>query len=623
MKHFILASLSFSLLFSTACGQNRPSAAIATPASKLAALDKAYQAGVLSKDEYEAKKRELAPAPAADPARMSALDTAYQTGVLTKEEYEAKKRGLTAAPVATPKADPVQLSAIETAYRSGVLSKEEYDARRQELEQSGTATAPVTAAVAQPGGWSRSRDPHGFDIEYPAGWTTQVSNDMRIVVRSQDGASIATVMPFVKAGASCRQYLTEALAGGGLFPQARIDNATQRRQQPDEVVAAFTFDNGRARGAALCSLYRGSGMMFAIAAPAGSYDRQKEDLARIVRSVSFRQPASGTTSNTSGAASRAVQYARFTDPREGAFIVDVPAGWRTEGGLLRRSAIDITGSIRTSSPDGATGVFLGDERLSNCVTPEVMGGSMREGQIYDSGAGTRLMILRMQPPAVFGMNYLGQLQQRYGLSGIQVKDRRDRSDLVAAANRNAAQFNANPQGPTRSSSAEVSFTAQRNGRPVAGYLLVSIAVTPWMNNGVYWTPSVSGYVTPMDDLGQTNAIFWHSLNSAEMNPQWTQGQQKTTMATSKIFAAGAEANAETISKSYWANQAIHDRTMQNDSDARRDQVRLRDPNTGEEFTAAAGHNYYYRPAAGDGNSIFGTNNTDRPNIDASELLIVH
>jgi len=554
---------------------------------------------------------------------MSALDTAYQTGVLTKEEYEAKKRGLTPAPVAQTKADPVQLSAIETAYRSGVLSKEEYDARRQELEQSGAATAPVTAAVAQPGGWSRSRDPHGFDIEYPAGWTTQVSNDMRIVVRSQDGASMATVMPFVKAGATCRQYLNEALAGGGLFPQARIENATQRRQQPDEVVAAFTFDNGRARGAALCSLYRGSGMMFAIAAPAGSYDRQKEDLVRIVRSVSFRQPAAGTTSNTSGAAARAVQYARFTDPREGAFIVDVPAGWRTEGGLLRRSAIDITGSIRTSSPDGATGVFLGDERLSNCVTPEVMQGSMREGQVYDSGAGTRLMILRMQPPAVFGMNYLGQLQQRYGLSGIQVKDRRDRSDLVAAANRNAAQFNANPQGPTRSSSAEVSFTAQRNGRPVAGYLLVSVAVTPWMNNGVYWTPSVAGYVTPMDELGQTNAIFWHSLNSAQMNPQWTQGQQKTTMATSKIFAAGAEATNETITKSYWANQAVHDRTMQNDSDARRDQVRLRDPNTGEEFTAAAGHNYYYRPAAGDENSIFGTNNTDRPNIDASELLIVH
>src|SRR4029078_7215112 len=112
---------------------------------------------------------------------------------------------------------------------------------------------------------------------------------------------------------------------------------------------------------------------------------------------------------------------------------------------------------------------------------------------------------------------------------------------------------------------------------------------------------------------------WHSLNSAEMNPQWTQGQQKTTMATSKIFAAGEGENAETISKSYGPNQAIHDRTMQNDSDARRDQVRLRDPNTGEEFTAAAGHNYYYRPAAGDGNSIFGTNNTDRPNIDASEL----
>jgi len=49
MKHLLFASLSFSLLFSTACGQNKPSAATLTPTSKLAALDKAYQAGVLIK----------------------------------------------------------------------------------------------------------------------------------------------------------------------------------------------------------------------------------------------------------------------------------------------------------------------------------------------------------------------------------------------------------------------------------------------------------------------------------------------------------------------------------------------------------------------------------------------
>jgi hypothetical protein len=652
MKRLLIASISIGLFLSVACGQSKPrNAQSGANSAKLTALETAYQSGILSKEEYEAKKRELMHAaqpvqapPSArvepDPVQLSALETAYQSGILSKEEYEAKKRDLTQAASSQPsqpqaaakvQVDPVQLSALETAYQSGVLSKEEFDIKRRELEQGAVPQASQQASppASQPAqiagtqsGWTRHRDPHGFDIEYPAGWTAEVSNDMRIVVRSQDGLSMATIAPFVRGGATCRQYLAEALTGtASIFPQARIENATQRRQEPDEVVAGFTFAGGKSRGAALCSLYRGSGMMFAIAAPSAQYERQKDDLVRIVRTVSFGQ-AGGPSSGQQAPARRPVQYARFTDPREGSFTLDVPAGWRAEGGLLRRSAIDVTASVRMSSPDGASAIFIGDERLFNCVTPEVMSGAMREGQMYDSGAGTRLMVLRFQPPITFAMNYLGQLQSMYGLSGIQVKDRRDRPDLTAASNRSAAQYNANPLGASRTLAGEVSFTAQRNGRQVAGYLLVSITAVPWMNNGTYWTPVVAGYTTPMEELGQTTAMFWHSATSAQVNPQWTQGQQKTTMATSQIFAASAAATNETITKSYWSTQATYDKTFQSDSDARRGQVRLRDPNTGEEFTSTAGHNYYYRPAAGDERHIFGTDNTDRPNIDATELLIV-
>lgn len=60
--------------------------------------------------------------------------------------------------------------------------------------------------------------------------------------------------------------------------------------------------------------------------------------------------------------------------------------------------------------------------------------------------------------------------------------------------------------------------------------------------------------------------------------------------------------------------------MRRHSDAILGQVRVRDPNTGEEFETAAGKNYYYRPLGSD--RPFGTDETDRPNIDATELLIV-
>src|SRR5439155_9068030 len=123
---------------------------------------------------------------------------------------------------------------------------------------------------------------------------------------------------------------------------------------------------------------------FAIAAPAADYDRQKEDLVRIVRSLSFAQVQAGGGGGSAPAPHPQIQYTRFVDPREGSFTVQLPAGWRNEGGLLRRSAIDIAVGVRSTSPDGGAVIFLGDEQLMNCITPEVAG--MHEGAVYDSGA---------------------------------------------------------------------------------------------------------------------------------------------------------------------------------------------------------------------------------------------
>ena len=60
--------------------------------------------------------------------------------------------------------------------------------------------------------------------------------------------------------------------------------------------------------------------------------------------------------------------------------------------------------------------------------------------------------------------------------------------------------------------------------------------------------------------------------------------------------------------------------MRRHSDVNPGNVRVRDPNTGQEFVTAAGKNSYYRPQGRE--PPFGTDQTDRPNIDATELLIV-
>ncbi|MBZ5593353.1 MAG: SHOCT domain-containing protein [Acidobacteriia bacterium] len=101
---------------------------------ELSALDKAYQAGVLTKDEYEVKKAAFESAAAA----QAALNKALEAGVLTKDEYDARKTRLSAQ-IAT-------LEALERAMRGGVLSKSEYLTKKAALLAPETTTPPSQVA---------------------------------------------------------------------------------------------------------------------------------------------------------------------------------------------------------------------------------------------------------------------------------------------------------------------------------------------------------------------------------------------------------------------------------------------------------------------------------------------
>lgn len=108
---------------------------------EIAALDTAYQAGVITKDEYEAKKVALTTLA----APLAALQKARDAGVLSQDEYEARKQRLTA--------NAGTLAAVEKAYSAGVLSKDEYLAKKAALlapESAGLAPRPAPASGAAP-----------------------------------------------------------------------------------------------------------------------------------------------------------------------------------------------------------------------------------------------------------------------------------------------------------------------------------------------------------------------------------------------------------------------------------------------------------------------------------------
>jgi hypothetical protein len=84
-------------------------------------LDQAYQSGVLSRNEYEAKKASLE----YQSHELTALDKALADGVISQTDYDAKKTRL--------RNNSAALAALERAYRAGVFSQEEYLAKKAAL----------------------------------------------------------------------------------------------------------------------------------------------------------------------------------------------------------------------------------------------------------------------------------------------------------------------------------------------------------------------------------------------------------------------------------------------------------------------------------------------------------
>lgn len=444
-------------------------------------------------------------------------------------------------------------------------------------------------------------DPQGGQLRLPQGWRAGSTPDHRLrALNPQDGSGVI-IVPFISRS-SCHDAFPQLLTPE--YRDLQLGSFAQRRRSPDEAVVSFQFASGQFRGAALCSLFAGSGMIFSIFAPADRFDSVRQDLVRIASSFTVSGAnASGPT--PAGRRPIPIQFASWTDPAEGAFSTEVPAGWRIEGGTKRRGAVDVNGMIRMSSPDGTIFVFINDADLTTCLDPAALQGfvgSNREGQVMGG-----MLVLRYQPGVVFAERYV-QMRLAPMIGGpAQLIDRRNRQDL----NQLAASV-----GNNRSNIGEVSFQAA--GGRVNGYVMAATH----LGQGGTWSAGVLGYIAPPDRIPEALQVFQHALVTMRTSAAWSQTQHRTTGTVAGITARSSAEIGQLVTGSFWSTQDSYGRTFQSDSDANRGQVRLQDPTTGETFVAAAGKNYYWRPDGADERGIFGTNNTDRPNIDATLLLQV-
>ncbi len=203
--------------------------------------------------------------------------------------------------------------------------------------------------------------------------------------------------------------------------------------------------------------------------------------------------------------SDAGEWTRFTDPNENAFSLDVPVGWRAEGGLVRRGPIDVSMFLRALSPDGTVLLVLGDPGPAVFHTPGF--DNRGQGQPYRPGLSyARLYAEQALAPLCAGLRYV---------SGA------DRPDLANGPL-------AGPPGIAQRDAGEATFACTHGGKPASAYIYASTYYlrTPMPAMSAIWGVSMlAGCIAPADQVAAMKRVLLHMVTSARLDPQWARRQQ--------------------------------------------------------------------------------------------------
>jgi hypothetical protein len=436
------------------------------------------------------------------------------------------------------------------------------------------------------------RDPAGFSVDAPSGWTVKSFAGGHVSITEQGNEEFVMVSPVLGRGNDCRRLLEGSLSGSwATFPG--VTELSIQTPARGMAVARFGYRGGAARGAVMCAATgRRSAMFYAMGAPAGRFATDRAKMVGVLRS--FRYGAQGESAATGGGvaanAAPAIPMEPWLEQSEGAFQAVKPAGWRAEGGVLRNSNSDVRVGYRLARPDGQAVMFMGDTRLNNCMVPGPQYSGM--GAL---GGGYDLCPYR--EGAQIAEEYLTRaVAPEWRIEGLRITERRRRPDLTETADRvsNSAGGNA------RNAYGEVTFEGHRGGSAIRGTMVGNTqfhpSVTPQMIAGSYMK-YVTGYLAPAGQASATLSALGKIHASFRWNTQWIAGNRAASARDHEAIRQYQQWQAELGRKMFEERSESAQRRSNAVGDLLRGRVRLRDAE-GNQYEAQAGSNYYYAEETG-------------------------
>lgn len=540
---------------------------------------------------------------------------------------------------------------------------------------AGAALALAGSAQAQnASGWQEHYDARlHVGLMLPAGWSLK-SEGYTLVAQNADHTQLVLAEAFaVRPGESAQTYVaTLGVRHAALFAQAQVTRTTPQAGAADTLLAALFYKNAggaASQARALCSIYKNSGMLYAIAGPKARFAQERPVLMKALQSLRFGPPPG--TKNAGGAGTVAVgparpatvnvspgaeakalglKFVKWADPKEHAFSVDVPEGWKVAGGATRIARTHVNQSLQIESPDQNMLIVVGDASLPLFAIPDRQQMQMygvSEGVPFSPNGTFRQMFLPYMPAPQFNKWYL-QLTLKSALNQFAITKEEEMPSLARqqteAFNKSIANM-AGPQGHVTITIATTEFKgiSRKTNRPIVGAFASSVALTRFANSagqGI-WQPTqmlMTG-CTEGEGLAKRQAILQAALGQIlrtwQVDPVWQQqlnqqvsaGTQqvlgeanaaiKATGERSKQIASNTEAARQSIMGSYWKRVSAKDEMQRQQANYYGDQTDARNPETGQAYKVGSGYsNYYHDPRTG---TILGTNSTDRPPVDFTPM----
>jgi hypothetical protein len=274
-------------------------------------------------------------------------------------------------------------------------------------------------------------------------------------------------------------------------------------------------------------------------------------------------------------AQSAPQWVSVVDPHEHAFSMDIPKGWKANGGLFRSNAVDARPFVDMYSPDGRTNIRIGDASIPSYDLPNARLQALRSigplvapyasGDVFAGKYGQDRFRTMCQNPQ---MTRTGQTEPTFGRGTSSI----------------------------RMTAGWAGFSCTLNGQPMAGYVYSeTLVVEPTFGSAGHWYVIALGSIlAPVAQGRAAGDILLHSYKSIAFNPDWARSQGQLIARARQGVLNAAEVSkqiSDAAIQNFQQNMKLQAQEVDNFNDVLLGQTLTRNTVSGKTMVVPTGTGY--------------------------------